>query len=181
MDTARHHPHEVVTLLAWQGPGRPFEKKGKTYFASALLIALLIEIILFLFSQYMLMLVVVAFVFMAFVLATIPPRDFHYRISTEGITVEDHFYLWQELYDFYFKKVHGVNVLHIRTHFFIPGELTVTLGDISTEHIKRVMLPYLPYREFVKPSFMEKSGDWLSKNFPLDKPTHKKETHTTHG
>ena len=179
MDPVRHHPHEVLTLLSWQGPGRPFEKKSKTYFASGLLIALLIEIILFLFSQYMLMLVVVAFIFMAFVLASIPPRDFRYKISTEGITVEDHFYLWQELYDFYFKKMHGVNVLHVRTHFLIPGELTITLGDISPEHVKKIMLPYLPYREYVQPTFMEKSGDWLSKNFPLDtKPPKKMETNS---
>lgn len=177
MDTAhKHHPHEVVTLLSWQGPGRPFEKKGKTFFSTALLITLLVEIILFLFSQYMLMLVVVAFVFMAFVMATIPPRDFHYRISTEGVMVEDHFYLWQELYDFYFKKTKGVNVLHIRTHFLIPGELTITLGEISPEHVKKVILPYLPYREYVKPTFMEKSGDWLSRNFPLEKQPQEKKS-----
>lgn len=169
MDSAQQHPHDVITLLSWQGPGRPFEKKGKTYFATGLLIMLLIEIILFLFSQYMLMLVVISFVFLSFVLASIPPRDFHYRISSEGITVEDHFYLWQELYDFYFKKTHGTTVLHVRTHFMIPGELTITLGDISPAHIKSIMLPYLPYREFVKPTSLEKAGDWLSTNFPLEK------------
>ena len=171
MDTAQQHPHDVITLLSWQGPGRPFEKKGKTYFATGLIIMLLVEIILFLFSQYMLMLVVVSFVFLAFVLASIPPRDFHYRLSTEGIMVEDHFYLWQELYDFYFKKTHGATVLHVRTHFMIPGELTITLGDISPAHIKSIMLPYLPYREFVKPTSLEKAGEWLSTNFPLEKKT----------
>lgn len=178
MDTARpthKHPHEVVTLLSWQGPGRPFQKKGRTYFATALLIMLLVEVILFLFSEYMLMLVVIAFVFMAFVLASIPPQDFHYRISTEGIMVEDHFYLWQELYDFYFKKLHGVTVLHVRTHFFIPGELVITLGDISPAHMKTILLPYLPYREYVKPTSMEKAADWLAKTFPLEKePQYKK-------
>ncbi len=160
--------HDVVTLLSWQGPGRPFQKRGKSFFASSLLIALLVEIILFLFSQYVLMLVVVSLVFLAFVLATIPPRDFHYKITSEGIRVEDHFFLWQELYDFYFKKQHGVEVLHVRTKFFIPPELTITLGDMSPAHVKSILLPYLPYREFVQPTFMEKSADWLSKNFPLD-------------
>ena len=169
MDVAQKHPHDVVSLLSWQGSGRPFQKKGKTYFATGLLIMLLVEIILFLFSEYMLMLVVVSFVFLAFVLASIPPRDFHYRLSSEGIMVEDHFYLWQELYDFYFKKVNGVMVMHVRTHFLIPGELVITLGDISPAHVKSVVLPYLPYREYVKPTFMEKSSQWLVNNFPLEK------------
>lgn len=162
-------PTEVKTLLSWSAPGRPFRKRGKQYYLTSILIALLIEIILFLFSQYLLMLVVVSLVFVAFALNTVPPRNFHYRISSEGITVEDHFYLWQELYDFYFKKREGLDILHVRTKSFIPGELTITLGDVDREHAKSILLPYLPYREVIKPTFMEKSGDWLSKNFPLEK------------
>ena len=162
-------PHEVKTLLSWASPGRPFRKRGRQYYLTSILIMLLVLVILFLFSQYMLMLVVLSLVFVAFALATVPPRNFQYRISTEGITIEDHFFLWQELYDFYFKRREGIDALHIRTHAFIPGELTITLGSISKDHIKSVLLPYLPYREVIKPTFMEKSGDWLARNFPLEK------------
>jgi hypothetical protein len=163
------HPRTVETILEWTAPGRPFKKRGKQYYLTSLLIMLLIEVILFLFSQYMLMLVVLSLLFVAFSLATIAPNNFKYRISTEGITIEDHFFLWQELYDFYFKKKEGVDVVHIRTHSFIPGELTLTLGDISRDHMRSVLLPHLPYREVVRSTFMEKSGDWLTKNFPLEK------------
>lgn len=161
-------PTEVKTLLSWSSPGRPFKKRTKQYYLTALLIMFFVEIILFLFSQYLLMLVILSLVFVSFALSSVPPQDFHYRISTEGIKVEDHFFLWQELYDFYFKKINGVDVLHVRTKAFIPGELTLTLRNIDREHIKRVLLPYLPFREYIKPTFMEKSGDWLSKNFPLE-------------
>ena len=159
----------VKTLLSWKAPGRPFRKRGKQFYINGLLIMLLVEIILFLFSQYLLMLVVLSLVFVAFALASVPPHDFHYRISTQGITIEDHFFLWQDLYDFYFKKRDGIEVLHIRTYAFIPGELTITLGDVHKEHAKSVLLPYLPYREYIKPTIMEKSADWLSRNFPLEK------------
>ena len=163
-------PVGVKTLLSWTAPGRPFQKKTKQYYLSSLLIMLLVEIILFLFSQYLLMMVVLSLVFLAFALATVAPTNFHYRISSEGVMVEDHFFLWQELYDFYFKKRDGADVLHIRTHSLIPGELTLTLGSIDREHLKQVLLPYLPFREFVKPTFMEKSGEWLSRTFPLEPP-----------
>ena len=161
-------PSEVKTLLAWTAPGRPFRKRTKQYYLTVLLIMLFVQVILFLFSQYMLMVVVLSLVFVGFALATIPPRDFHYRISSEGITVEDHFFLWQELYDFYFKKRNGIEVLHIRTHAFIPGELSITLGDISKDHVRSILLPFLPFREYIKPTFTDKAGDWLSKNFPLE-------------
>lgn len=164
-----HSPYSIQTLLAWQAPGRPFRKRKKEFYLSSLLIALFIEIILFLFAQYVLMLVVASLIFVTFALATVPPHNFNYRISTEGITVEDHFFLWQELYDFYFKKRDGTIVLHIRTHALIPGELTLTLDNIHEEKIKSILLSYLPYREFVKPTFMEKSADWLSRTFPLER------------
>lgn len=159
----------VKTLLAWHAPGRPFRKRGKEFYLSSLLIALFIEIVLFLFAQYVLMLLVMSLVFVTFALYTTPPHDFNYRISTEGITVEDHFFLWQELYDFYFKKRDGTTVLHIRTHALIPGELTITLGDMHEDHIRSILLSYLPFRELIRPTFMEKSADWLSHNFPLEK------------
>lgn len=163
------HQHTVETILEWSAPGRPFRKRSKQYYLTTLLIMILVEVILFLFSQYMLMLVVLSLVFVAFALVTVAPSNFKYRISSEGITVEDHFFLWQELYDFYFKKREGIDVVHIRTHSFIPGELTLTLGSIDREHIKSALLPYLPYREVVRQNFMEKSGQWLEKNFPLEK------------
>lgn len=163
------HYTDVRTLLSWTAPGRPFRKKGREFYLSVLLIFFLIELIVFLFAQYQLMLAVGAITFLSFVLSTVAPKDFHYRISTEGIKVEDHFYIWNELYDFYFKRIDGTETLIVRTEALIPGELRITLGSISKEHARQVLINFLPYREVVQQTFMEKSGDWLSKNFPLDR------------
>ena len=162
-------PYQVKTLLSWSAPGRPFVKRGKQFFMTALLISLLIEIILFLFGQYLFMAVVISLVFLGFAFAVVPPKNFHYKISNQGIMVEDHFYLWQELYDFYFKRREGVDLLHVRTQDFFPGELIISLGDLHKEQVRDMMVPFLPFREYVKPTFAEKSGDWIYKNFPLEK------------
>jgi hypothetical protein len=163
-----HTKVEELIPLEWTAPGRPFQKKTKQFYLTALLIMLLLEIILFLFSQYLLMVVIVSLVFVSFALAVIPPKDFHYRVSMEGIMIEDRFFLWKELYDFYFIKVDGVQTVHVRTQTYFPGELILTLGKLNEEEIKNALIPFLPFREYVKPSFMEKSGEWLSKNFPLE-------------
>lgn len=158
----------IITELEWNAPGRPFKKRGRQYYLTALLIMLLVEVILFLFSEYSLMIVVASLTFVAFALAYVPPKDFHYRISSEGVRVEDRFFLWKELYDFYFFKKDGIETLHIRTQDFIPGELILSLGNEPEEKIKNAILPYLPFREYVKPTFVDKAGDWLSENFPLE-------------
>jgi len=160
---------DIKTFLSWSAPGRPFSKKGRQFYLTLLLIVFLIEIILFLFSEYQLMLVVVAVAFLSGVLASVPPRNFHYKITSEDIKVEDYFYIWQELYDFYFKRIEGEDILIIRARDFLPGELKLSLGNIHKDHVRQVLVHFLPYREFVKSSFMEKSSDWLSRNFPLEK------------
>jgi len=164
----QQHSVEFETLLEWSAPGRPFKKRTKQFFLTGVLIMLLVEIILFLFSQYILMVVVVSLVFVGFALEMIPPKDFNYRISHEGIQIEDRFFLWQELYDFYFRKVDDTETLHIRTQAYIPGELIVTLGNLSKDDLRIALLPFLPYREYVKPTFIDRASLWLSRNFPME-------------
>lgn len=170
LDQHRIHgrDYDVKTYLSWSAPGRPFQEKGRQYYLSVLLIVFLIEIILFLFAEYQLMMTVGALAFVAVVLATVPPGNFHYRISNQGIKVEDHFYLWAELYDFYFRHIEGMNILIVRTQDMIPGELRISLGNLPRDHVRKIVMRYLPYREVVKPTFMEKSANWLSHNFPLE-------------
>lgn len=166
---SNHSYPDVKTLVSWSAPGRPFRKKGREFFYTSLLIVFLIEVILFIFSEYLLMFVVGTLYFFSIALATVPPQNFHYRISTQGIKVEDHFFIWGELYDFYFKKFDGLEVLIVRTKNMIPGELKISLGDVPVDHVRRVLIGYLPFREVVKPSFMDKSGDWLAHSFPLER------------
>lgn len=167
-----HNTHEQVndvkTLMEWEAPGRPFIKRTKQYYLTALLIMLFVEVILFLFSQYLLMVVVITLLFVAFALAYVPPKNFYYKISSEGIMIEDQFYLWKELYDFYFKKGQHFETLQVRTEAFIPGELTITFKEEDKEKIKKALLPYLAFREYIKPTFVDKAADWLGRNFPLE-------------
>lgn len=161
--------YTVETVLTWSAPARPFKKRSAQYFRTSILIVLLLEVLLFLFSQYMLMLVVLSLLFVSFALASVPPHENTYKISTEGLTVDDHFFLWKELYDFYFKKTFDMDVLYIRTESLVPGEIVIAIGEaVKKDQVKAALVRFLPYREVVKPTFMEKSGDWLSRNFPLE-------------
>jgi hypothetical protein len=167
--TQQNDHNDSRALLSWSAPGRPYKKRGRQFFVTALLIATLIEVILFLFGQYLFMLVVASLVFVGFAFAITPPKNFHYRISSQGVRVEDRFYIWDELYDFYFRTREGEDILFVRTLAIYPGALVISLGDISKEQVKNALIPYLPYREYVKPTFVDKSADWLVKNFPLEK------------
>ena len=49
------HSPEVRTLLSWIAPNRPHHRRGKEYFVNVVIILFALEVILFLFHQYMLM------------------------------------------------------------------------------------------------------------------------------
>lgn len=161
--------NEIKTFLSWSAPGRPFKKRTKNYYAMSLLISFLLVVMALLAHELMLALVILSFLFVAMALNTVPPKNFHYKITTGGITIEDHFFLWQELYDFYFKKrFDSIEILHIRTRALLPGEITLTVGHVNKEHIKSILTNYLPYREIITPTFVDKSATWLTTNFPLE-------------
>lgn len=159
---------DIKTLLSWNAPGRPYRKKGKEFYLNALIILLAFEALILLFHWYMLMLAIAALGFLVFALSSVPPQQFYYRLSTQGIMVEDRFFLWRELYDFYFSKKNGQEILHIGTKAYFPGEILLMLGDMPKDHIREIVLKYLPYREYVKPDFVDKAGDWIERNFPLE-------------
>ncbi len=167
--TPEYMQEDVKTYLSWHAHGRPYQQHSVEYYTNSFLITMALEIILFFFSQYVLMALVFSLAFLVFALSIVPPRNLYYRISSEGIRVEDHYFIWEELYDFYFTKSHGQDILHVRTKDYFPGELTIVLGDVPIQQIKSVLIYFLPFREYVNPSFMEKAGDWLTKNFPLER------------
>ena len=160
---------DIKTFLSWHAPGRPYKVHSAEYYMNGFLIMMAIEIILFLFSEYLLMALVFSLGFLSFALAVVPPHTFFYRVSSEGLRIEDHYFIWEELYDFYFTKRQGMDILHVRTKAYFPGELTIVLGDVPVQQAKMALLPFLPFREYVRPTFMEKAGNWLEKNFPLER------------
>ncbi len=160
---------EDKTLLSWSSPSRPFKKRSREFYATLVAIVLLVSAILFFFSQYALILAVWALTFLAIVLSTVSPHNVEHKITTQGIVIDQRAYLWNELYDFYFKKHFGEEVLEVRSRTFLPTLIVLTLGNISKEEVKKATIKYLPYREKVERTFMDKAADWLTHTFPLEK------------
>lgn len=161
--------HALRTLLSWHAPAWTSKSRGREYYINILLITLFLSVILLLFHEYLLILVLFSLLFFMYALSATPPGSLYYKISTEGVMVGEHFYIWEELYDFYFKQKDGHEILHIRTKWFVPGELMLVLGDLSRDHVRDILLKYLPFREYVKPTFTEKTGDWFARTFPLER------------
>jgi len=111
-----------------------------------------------------------AFAFVIYVLAFVPPEDIEYKISTQGVTIGDHFYFWTDLNSFWFSEKEGYKILNVLTNLRFPGQLIILIKDDHVEEIKKVIARYLPFHEIAPKNLMDSWAQSLQKHFPLENP-----------
>ena len=160
----------VRTFLTWTAPARPFRKKDRSYYTTIAIIVVLVILILFFIREFILMGVVLAIAFVAYVLGFVAPEDVEYKISTQGVTIGDHFYFWQDLDSFWFTEKDGVKILRILTRLRFPGQLIIIIKTDDQEQIKNSVARYLPFHEIPPKSLMDSWSESLQKHFPMENP-----------
>jgi len=158
----------VENLASWEAPSRPYRKKDRSYYTTIAILVILLCLIAFLAQEFLLIGVLFALTFVAYVLAFVPPNDITYKLSTQGIIIGDHFYFWHDLDSFWFKEKEGVQVLIIQTRLRFPGQLMLVLGFEDLEKVKKIVAKFLPYHEIPQSSVLDRWSDSLQKHFPLE-------------
>ncbi len=163
-DIPKPRPEEVI--LEWNAPSRPFKKHNRQYHTTVLTIAILLSLILFFAGQVLTIAVVIAIVFLGYVMSTIPPHVITNKITSYGIRSEDNLYYWDELGRFWFDDKNGEKVLHVEVGRF-PHRLALLLGQTTEEELSEIISEVLLQQ---KPTLTstEKFAEWLKKKVPLD-------------
>lgn len=158
----------VRELFSWQAPARPHRARNRSFYTTVATLIILLCCIAFFFQEWLLIGAIMALGFLVYVLNFVAPTDITYKFSTQGITVEDHFYHWEELDSFWFEKKGDQHLMYILTKFRFPGMLILVLGETDLDRIKRTAATYLPYREIAPKTQMDKWSDAIQKYFPLE-------------
>ena len=161
-------PVELKTLLKWEAPVRPFKKRDREYYTTILAIVFLLAVILLFLKEWLLIAVIVALMFVAYVLATVPPDKTSHEITTRGVITSGKVYKWEELRRFWFSNKWQETILHIETKLKFPGRLMMLLGEVKEERVKELMEKQVQYEE-PEETFMDRSAKWLSDKVPLEK------------
>jgi len=160
----------VRTLVSWKAASRPYRKKERSYYTTVALLIILVSLIAFFWGERLLIGALLALGFLVYVLNFTPPGEIEYKISTQGITIGDHFYHWEELDSFWFSEKEGIKILNVLTKFRFPGLLMLVMGDTPQDELQRVTARYLPFHEIAPKSTLEKWSEGLQKHFPLETP-----------
>ena len=163
----REEPKEERVLVSWRAPGRPFKRRDKEYYTTIGAIVVLVAIILLFLKEWLLIAVMIALAFVAYVLASVPPEETKYELTNRGIRTGDKLYKWQELWRFWLEDKWKQKMLVVETRVKFPRRLLLMLGEADEELVKRTLKDYL-ILEQPEATFMDKAADWLVKKVPLE-------------
>lgn len=154
-------------LFTWMAPSRPFKARTREFYVTLFAIVGLVGLILFIAEGAMPVVLLIAIVFLFYILSTVAPTEIEYKITNHGIKIAGVRTDWNLMGRFWFTRRLDTDLLIIET-FVIPGrlELVVKAGDIET--IRKNLSSYLNEEE-VQPTGLERAASWFSSKLPGNK------------
>lgn len=151
-------------LINWTAPTRPFKRRTKDFYVSLIAISSLVGLILFIIEGIMPVILLIALVFLFYVLSTVEPEKIEYQITNFGIKVGDRRTPWDMMGRFWFTQRFGSELLILEI-FQLPGRMELVIDGTDREKVKQILTDYLVH-EKAPPSWLDKAANWATKRLP---------------
>lgn len=151
-------------IITWVAPSRPFQRRDRQFYVTIFAIGGIVSLVLFLAEGIMPVLLIIALIFLYYVLSTVEPEKVEYKITSKGIKFADKRTEWQFLNRFWFSKRFGSDLLVIET-FQIPGRIEIVINPEIKESLKREISAYIPFEEAQNSGF-DRVTNWFSSKLP---------------
>lgn len=166
--TLNQEPQAVVVrreaerdLVTWTAPGRPFKRYSRRFYVKIFSIVGIVSIIVFIAEGVMPVVLLVSFIFLFYVLSTVPPDDVEHKITNKGVKVAGKETGWQNMLRFWFLSKSGSDVLVFETTS-LPGRMELVINPEIKDRLKKEVSAYVPYEE-IRPSLLDRFVDFLAK------------------
>lgn len=168
LDAKRMAALEAKSIISWKSPVRVFKQRSNKFFTKVGVYALILILLAIAFSDPLLVGVIIAFVFMVYVLATSIPEKIEHRINSMGIVSGDKVFLWEDLDSFWFDKRGDERLLYVQTYLRFPSRLIILLGDVADRTILDIMEKHLHYHHRPVHTLFDKWAQELQKRISLE-------------
>lgn len=158
---------EEHALFSWKSPERLHKARGREFYTTIGAFVFLFSIITVFFKEFLLMLTIWAFAFVAFVMSRIEPSETEHSLTTRGVKTGKNKYRWGELMRFWFEDKWGQTILHVDTLLGFPRRLIILLGNTPKEKVKEILVKRIPYDK-PEDTFVDKATKWLQEKVPLE-------------
>ena len=154
--------------IEWSAPSRPYKKRDTSFYQTVATLVFLLVVILFFLQEFLVIGVILAIVFVGYVLAAVPPNEVVHRITEKGVWTDDTFFSFSDLSQFWFEK-HLENTVLV---FYVPHRRSKILMMVVPvgiqDAIKQELQKHLTYREQPLRTLLDKISSWLTRVVPLE-------------
>ena len=168
LDAKRQAAMEAKNIIAWKSPVTVFKPRSKTYFIKVALFGLVAALAAVAFGEVFLVGVVIALVFVVYVLATAEPQVIEHRITSMGIVSGGKVFLWEDLDSFWFDKRGDERVLVVQTYLRFPSRLIIILTTVSERALLDIMEKHIHYYHGPVHTLFDKWARSLQKRVNLE-------------
>ena len=156
------------TIHSWRAPARAFKRRDKEFWLTIAVMVTMGGLVIFLVEGFMPVILIIAVVFLFYILNTVEPDELEYAITNKGIKIGDKKIYWGETGGrFWFSDKFENKILVIETANF-PFRLELMVLNIEIDNIKKILKQYL-IEEEIPPSKIDKAASWFSKKIPGNK------------
>ncbi len=159
-----NQPIPEKDLLGWIAPARPFKRRNREFYITVISIAAIAGFIIFLAEGMMPVILIIALIFLFYIMNTVEPENLEYKLTDQGIKIAGTKTGWQFTKRFWFTTRLGTELLVVETTI-IPGRLELVIKPEMKEEIKKIMLTYI-IEEEASPSTLDKLSSWFAKKLP---------------
>jgi len=158
---------EEKVLFHWESDSRLFKPRGKDFYSTLVVLAILISIIMFFIEGVVPVFLIWSVVFVIWVLSKTPPAQVAHKITDWGIRTEDELYRFEEMANFWFEQKWNKFILRVLLLRRLPGQLVVIVHEKDVDKIKE-LLGKRVILEKPKPTWSDRASKWLSEKVPLE-------------
>ena len=155
-------------IISWKSPVRVFKARSRKYFVKIAMFAAIFILAAIAFGEYFLVGVILALVFVAYVLALAAPDVIEHKITNMGIVSGGKAFLWEELESFWFDKKSDDRVLVVQTKLRFPGRLIIILTSVSDRTLLDLLEKHLHFHHGPVHTLFDKWAFWLQERVNLE-------------
>lgn len=155
-------------VISWKSPDRVFVARSKKYFTKVGLYAVVFILAAIAFGEFVFVGVIIAIVFMVYVLATTAPTTIEHKITNMGIISGGRPFLWEELDSFWFDKRGEDRVLLVNTNLHFPTRLIIILTTVSERTLLDLLEKHIHFHAAPVHTMLDRWANKLQNKISFD-------------
>ena len=168
MDAKHQAALEQKNIISWKSAERIFKARSKRYFTKIALYALVSILASIAIGEFFLVGVILALVFVVYVMATTSPEVIEHRINKMGIVSGERPFLWEELDSFWFDRRGDDRLLIVQTNLHFPSRLIILLTTVSERTLLDLLEKHIHFHPRPVHTVMDKWANTLRSRVNLE-------------